>query len=430
MRTQRRRGSRGAGARGRFGGLLRQRDFRLFWIGETVNELGSATAAMGVPLLAVLFLHASTFEVGLLAAAGSLPWLIIGLPVGAWLDRLPVRPVMLGCDLVAAALYASIPVAYVAGVLDIGQLVLVQLVAGVANVAFTTAYQLYLPCLVGAGELTEANAKTQASYSVATLSGRGISGVLIQVIGATAGVALNAVSFLVSMACLLSIRTSEQRDLTGIRTSSVRQDMLDGVALVSRDPYLRPLALFGGVANLALAAFGALVVVFLVRGLGLGAGLAGVLTALPGVGGLLAAALAAPLVTRIGSARGMLLAGGLLPFALLAPLADPGARLAFYIVGIGVAATGVSLGTIIISTFRQTYSPTGMLGRVTVTMRFVILGVNPLGALSGGALGAWLGARDALWIVLALLAASGGCLTTDALLSARDLPAHPSQAPP
>jgi predicted MFS family arabinose efflux permease len=398
----------------------------LFWVGETISELGSATAVIGVPLLAVLFAHATTFQVGVLAAAGSLPWLIIGLPIGAWLDRLPARPVMVGCDLAAAGLYATIPAAYAVGVLQIGQLVVVQLLAGVANVAFTTAYQLYLPSLVDGEELTEANAVIQASYSTATLGGRGLSGVLTQLVGATSAVTLNAVSFFASAGCLLGIRAPERRDLTKQPQWSVRQEVLEGIAFVSRDPYLRPLALFGGVANLALAAFAALVVVFLVRSLGLAAGPAGALTALPGVGGLLAASLAAPLVTRFGSARGMLLAGALLPFALLAPLADPGARLTFYIIGILLAATGVSLSTIIISTFRQTYSPAGMLARVTVTMRFVILGANPVGALAGGALGAWLGARDALWIVFALLAASGGCLTTRAFLSARDLPAHAS----
>jgi len=417
-------------ARRRAGGLLRQRDFLLFWSGETVNELGSATAVFGVPPLAVLFLHATAFEVGMLTAAGWLPWLIIGLPVGARLDRLPARPVMVACDVAAAALYASVPIAYAAGVLHIGQLVVVQLLAGAADVAFTTAYQLYLQCLVAAHELTQANATIQASYSTATLGGRGISGVLTQVVGATAGVALNVISFLVSAACLLGIHAPERRDLTSTRTTSVRQDVLEGVAFVSRDPYLRPMTVFGGVANLALAGFAALVVVFLVRSVGLAAGLAGVLTALPGVGGLLAAALAGPLATRMGSARAILVAGGLLPFALLAPLASTGPGLAFYIVGIPVAATGVSLATIIMSAFRQTYSPAGMLGRVTVSMRFVILGANPLGALAGGALGAWLGARDALWIVLAVLAASGGCLITGALISARDLPAYPSIAPP
>ena len=93
----------------RAGGLLRQRDFRLFWTGETISQLGDTMARVAMPLLAVLVLHASTFVVTLLTATAYLPWLLIGLPVGAWVDRLRCRPLMIACDLVAAVLYGSLP---------------------------------------------------------------------------------------------------------------------------------------------------------------------------------------------------------------------------------------------------------------------------------------------------------------------------------
>jgi hypothetical protein len=125
--------------RRRPGGLLWHRNFRLLWIGETVNQLGSAMAVVGVPLLAVLVLHASTFAVAALVAAAYLPWLVIGLPAGAWVDRLPCRPVMIVCDLISAVLFASIPVAAWLGVLTIGQVLVVELAAGAANVMFMTA---------------------------------------------------------------------------------------------------------------------------------------------------------------------------------------------------------------------------------------------------------------------------------------------------
>jgi len=127
-----------AGGR-RFGGLLRQRRFRLLWIGETVSQLGNAMAVVGVPLVAVIVLHASTFVVGVLTAAGWLPWLVIGLPAGAWVDRLPARGVMIGCDVISAGLYASVPVAAWAGVLNTGLIIAVQLLGGSASVLFMTA---------------------------------------------------------------------------------------------------------------------------------------------------------------------------------------------------------------------------------------------------------------------------------------------------
>ena len=415
----------------RFGGLLRQRDFCLFWTGETVNQLGSAMALMGVPLLAVLFLHATTFEVGVLAAAAYLPWLVIGLPAGAWVDRLPPRPVMIVCDAASAALYASVPVAYAIGVLTIGQLLAVQLLAGAAGVVFGTAYQVNLPSLVTPGELAEGNAKLQASSSAAALGGRGLSGVVTQFVGATAALAFNAASFLVSAACLLAIQAPEHRPAAPRQASTLRRDVAEGMALVFRDRYLRPLTLFGGLANFALDAFAALVVVFLVRVVGLTAVVAGLLTALPGLGGLLAALAARPVITKIGSARGLLLAtAGALPFALLIPLAAQGPRLAFYAAGVLVSATGVTMGNIIVATFCQVYCPPGMLGRVTATRRFVVMGTSPFGALAGGALGTWLGPRNALWVVLSILAVSGTPLLGAGFTRHRDLPGTPAASAP
>jgi MFS family permease len=410
----------------RFGGLLRQRDFRLFWIGETVNQLGSAMALIGVPLLAVLFLHATTFEVGALAAAGYLPWLVIGLPAGAWVDRLPPRPVMIVCDVVCAALYASVPLAYAFGVLTVGQLLAVQLLAGAAAVVFGTAYQVNLPSLVKPDALAEANAKLQASTSAAALGGRGLSGVVAQVVGATAALVFNAASFLVSAACLLAIAAPEPRRTSHRELSTLRREVAAGMGFVRRDRYLRPLALFAGLANFALTALAALVVVFLVHAVGVAAGLTGVLTAVSGMGGLLAAFIARPIVTKIGSARGLLLAAvGALPFGLLIPITAAGPRLVFYAVGTLIAATGVTTSNIIIATFRQAYCPPSMLGRVTATMGFVTSGTSTIGALTGGTLGNWLGPRDALWVVLSVLAVSGAPLLSRAFTGQRDLPTSP-----
>lgn len=412
----------------RFGGLLRQRNFRLLWIGETANQIGDAMALIGVPLLAVLYLHASTFEVGALAATAYLPWLVIGLPAGAWVDRLPARSVMLACDAASAVLYASVPVAAAAGELTVGQLFAVQLLAGASAVFFGIAYQVNLPSLVTAAELAEGNTKLQASASAAALGGRGLSGVVAQAVGATAALVFNAASFVVSGICLLAIRAPETRPAEPRQVSTLRRDVAEGMALVVRDPYLRPLTVFGGVANFALDALAALVVVFLVRVVGLNAGLTGLLTALPGLGGLFAALVLRRAIARVGNARFLLLATvGALPFALLIPLTGPGPRLAFYVVGVLVAATGVGVGNIIMATFRQVYCPAGMLGRVTAIMRFVVMGTSPFGALAGGALGAWLGPRDALWVVLSILAASGTPLLTRSFTRSWNLPDTPAE---
>lgn len=149
------------------GGLWRQRDFRVFWTGETTSQVGSAVTVVALPLVAVNTLHAETFVVTLLTASTWLPWVIVGLPAGAWVDRLPRRPVMLACDAVSFVAFASVSAAAWSGVLSIPQLVGVALTAGAASVFFSTAYAVYLPSIVGQGELTEANAKLSGSQSAA-----------------------------------------------------------------------------------------------------------------------------------------------------------------------------------------------------------------------------------------------------------------------
>ena len=426
-----------SGQRRQFGGLLRQRSFRLLWTGETISQLGNAMALVGVPLVAVTVLHASTFTVGVLAAAAWLPWLVIGLPAGAWVDRWPARRVMIVCDVISALLYASVPIAAWAGVLTTWLVVAVQLAGGAASVLFMTAYQVYLPSLVTSGELIEGNTKMQGSASAAAFAGPSLAGLMAQWLGAVTALLGNAVSFVVSAICLLGTRArrpgpavaDRRAAVAGPRPTTLRREIADGLRLVLRDPYLRQLSLFWSAANLALTGYAALLVVFLVRVIGLTPGSVGLLTAIPGIGGILGALLTGRITARYGTARGLLLSTlCAVPFGLLIPLTGPGPRLAFYVVGSLVAWTGIAVGNIVIAAFRQSYSPPGMCGRVTATMRFLIFGTSPIGALLGGSLATWLGVRPALWILLGGVTLSGTLLLTPALRGRRDLPDRPALA--
>jgi MFS family permease len=151
---------------GRRGGLLRQRNFRLFWTGESISEVGNSVTIVVIPLVAIDTLHTSTFIVTLLTAMVWLPWVVIGVPAGAWVDRLPPRHVMLACDAVSVAVYASVPVAAWCGVLTVAQLIAVTLIAGAAAVFFNSAYQVLLPGVVDEADLAEGNAKLLGSREV------------------------------------------------------------------------------------------------------------------------------------------------------------------------------------------------------------------------------------------------------------------------
>jgi predicted MFS family arabinose efflux permease len=405
-------------------GSVRGRGFRLLWAGEASSRLGSSMTSVALPLVAVVQLEASAFQSALLYATSWLPWLLIGLPAGAWVDRLPKRRLMIACDLLAAALFASVPVAAWLDALTIGHLLAVSFAGGAVGVFFQTAQEAYLPILLGPEELARANARLHGTAAGAQVAGPGLAGLLAQLAGAVTAVLIDAVSFLVSALCLTGIRRAEPPARHD--RAPIRREIGAGIRFVARDPYLRVLTLYGAASNVGLIGYQSLLVVFLVREVGLGAGTVGVLLAAISCGGVAGAACATPLARRIGSARAMLVCeGASVPFGLLIPLTGPGAGLAPLVVGGLVIGVGVVAGNVLKGAFRQQYTPPAMLGRTVVTMQFLNLGAIPLGAVAAGSLAAALGVRPALWCMTAGLALTGLILLIGPMRSRRDLPSQP-----
>jgi Na+/melibiose symporter-like transporter len=417
--------------RSRLEELLRQQDFRLFLTGETVNGTGNAMATIAMPLLAIKVLHADTFKVGLLTACVYLPWLVVGLPAGVLVDLLPSRKIMVVCDIVASLLYMSVAAAAWSGVLRYYYVLAVVCLAGTANVVFTTGYLVQLPTLVSTDRLIEGNVRLQASVSIAQVSGPGLSGGVVQTLGAGAALMINAGSFLMSAVCLLRIR-SPDRVPTGC-SADLRRNIAHGMRFVVNDRYLRPITTWAALTNLGFGGYEALVVLFLVRCVHLGSFAVGLLVTVTGAGAVAGAMMANWVVRQFGTARGLLAATTFaMPFVLVTLYAGPGPHLIFFAAGIIAAVGGVSVANVIIASFRQSYAPADMLGAVTGSMRFIFIGPYPLGALLGGSLGTWLGVRHALWIMLGIVALSGTCLLNRSFTVRRDLPAvrTPSPAEP
>jgi MFS family permease len=410
--------------RTRWLGLLAVRDFRLLWTGETISSLGSSVSGVALPLVALTALHASVLAISLLTAAAWLPWLIVGLPAGAWVDRLPRRRVMMTADLVSLAALASIPIAAAAGRLHIIQLIMVALVTGTATVFFTTAYRAFLPALLGPDDLLEGNAKLQGSQQVTYIAGPGAAGLIAQATSAVVGVAADAVSFAVSAACLARIRVVEPQPVA--RQRHLRREIAEGLAIVFRDPLLRVNTAFGCLANFVLTGYQSVLIVYLVGIVGLSPATAGATLALTSLGGVLGAFAARRIGARIGSARAVLVSKlGLAPFGLLIPLADRGPGLALFILGSIVLTAGVVAGNIIWSGFIQARYPADLLGRVTTSVQFFNYGAIPAGAATAGLTASHLGVRPTLWIMLAGLVLSSCVLLLGPLRTLRDLPSPP-----
>jgi len=408
------------------GGLLRSRDFRLLWTGETTSRLGSNITGVAMPLVAVVTLHASAFWVSVLAAAAWIPWLLIGLPAGAWVDRMRRRPLMVACDIGSLLLLASVPVAAWLGVLTLAQLLIVELLVGLAGMFFSIAYRVYLPAVVAREDLPEANAKLQGSESAAQVAGLGAGGLLAGIFGAVSGLLADAVTFLVSALCLLGIRADEPRPERPAGRRALGSEIKEGVLFTVRDPYLRVLTTYGTVTNLLLSAYQALLTVFMVRELSVGVAEVGWLLAGGSVGGMLGAMAARPLARRMGTARAMLACKlATAPFGLLIPLAGTGWQVILLSLGNAVLALGVVCVNVIQAPFRQQYCPPEMLGRISASGSVANFGAIPAGSLLGGVVATALGLRPALWVLTSVLAVSSLLLLARPLRGRRDLPTEP-----
>ena len=192
------------------GGALRGRDFRLLWTAESISKTGSAVTTFALPLVALQTLGASTLMMGVLNAMVWLPWLVIGLQAGAWADRRRRRPLMIGCQLASAVLISSVPLLAWFDALTMGYVLVIAFAVGCSNVIFTAAYNAFLPFLVGKNELLGANTRLMGSEQAANIAGPGIGGLIVQLSSAVVGLFVDAFSFLVSAACLWSIRARSE----------------------------------------------------------------------------------------------------------------------------------------------------------------------------------------------------------------------------
>jgi MFS family permease len=402
--------------------ILRDHDFRLLWIGETISQAGSSMTVVALPLVAIFVLGASPLVLGVLTAAAWLPALLVSLPAGAWVDQLGRRKVMQVANLASVALFVSVPVAAWHDALTLTHLVLVAFAGGVARIFLRTAFQAYLPTVVPRTRLTAANSWLSGSESAAEVGGPGLAGALAQAFGAVTAVLVDGLSFAVAALCIWRIRAVETvtkvRDNTGLLAR-----IGAGWRYTFADPLLRTMALFAPLGNFTQAAMQTLLVVFLVRTVGVSAGTTGVLLAGMGIGGLAGAALASPMARRFGTARTLLWCGAAtLPFALLIPLTAPGPRLLLFPAGLTVLFIGVAMGSVIGRSFRQGYVPDNMLARSSATMSVLGFGAIPVGALAGGWLGTAIGVHAALWAACLSLLVPWFVVFASPIRKLRDLP--------
>jgi MFS family permease len=377
--------------------LWKHRDFRILWGGETISEVGSQISIVAVSLVAVRSLHATTFQVSMLVASSTAAFLLVGLPAGAWVDRLRRRPVMIATDLGRLVALASIPVAYEFGWLAMPQLYVVMFLAGILTVFFDVSYQSYLPSLVGSEAVVEGNSKLSVSAQIASVVGPSLAGALVQIIGGPLAVAVDSASFGISAMAVTAIRTKESQPRQRSHPN-LRSEISEGLRFVFSHRILRAIAVTTATSNLFSSMLAAVEIVFLVRVVHLPPGIIGVVFASGGVGGVIGALTASTLARRVGSARATVIGIAITAPVLLLPLSTSTNGAFFFALGWFSMGLGATIYNVNQVSFRQRLCPHDLLGRMNASMRFVVSGVMPIGALVGGAIGSTFGLRAALWI--------------------------------
>ncbi|WP_217189158.1 MFS transporter [Streptomyces buecherae] len=397
-------------------------DFRTLFTASALSQLGTHIGYVAVPLIAVSALDASPGQVGALATLSTLAFLLIGLPAGAWVDRMRHRRVLIAADLTRAALYASVPVAWWLDALTMGQLFAVVLLSGCATVFFDIGSQSVLPQLVGRSALVPANAAVVSLSAVSSVAGRGAGGGLVQLLTAPIAVACTAVSYLASALRLIAIRhTPAPRTGPTVR---LRAQIAEGLRHVFGNPELRALALTAGLVNLGGQLINTMLPVLFVRDLGYPAGALGLFWAAGGVGLLLGARCARRAAALLGYGRTLGLAGlCVAPAGLLVPLLDRGPWL--WVAGAGwlLVMFKTGMDNVLGVSLRQHMTADALLGRMNATFRFVLTGALAVGAAAAGLLGEVASVRAALWVGGAILATAFLPVFLSPLRTRRDLPA-------
>ena len=380
------------------GGLWRHGDFLRLWGAQSVSQFGTQVTLLALPLVAILTLDASTFEVAVLGAMDFLPFLLFALPAGVWVDRLPRRPILVVADLGRAAALLTVPLAAAIDALTIWQLYAVGFATGTLTVFFDVAYQSYLPALVKRAELVEGNAKLEVSRSGAQIGGPGIAGVLVDVLTAPYALHVDAISFVWSALLLFRIRIREPRPQRD-PASSMRRELAEGLRYIFRDPRWRALSAYIASSNFFFTVAYSIFLVYAARELELSPLAIGVMLGLGGAGWLIGSLVAGRVSARLGlgpTTIAAAVASG--PPLLLIPLAPQSFPIPFIVAAEILSGIAIVLFNINALSLMQALTPERLLGRMNASRRFVVWGTIPLGSVIGGALGTAIGLRPTLFV--------------------------------
>ncbi|WP_374584523.1 MFS transporter [Pseudoduganella sp.] len=410
--------------------LVNDPAFRLYWLSSIISGSGAYIGALALPLCSVLLLHATPAQMGLASAFQAIPFALLALPAGVWLDRSRKQPILVACKIAQTLSLASIPAAWALGVLSMPWIYVVCAVQGCCSVLGGGAEQILLTRIVGRDKLVDAQSRLTLTDSVARLVAPGLGGLLVQWLTAPFALVVNALGFAVS--ALLLRRVPIEEPLPPPSDKHPLRDVQEGLLFIWRQPLLRTLAWSAAAWHLLFYGYAALCTLYMLRELKLNAGTLGAVQVLGGMGVLASGLLLKPVTRRVGQGNAALLGmvvttAGFVAMPLLRPdmLGNQGVTVAACALLTFFFDCGVMMYFMPYIALRQQVTPDAFLGRMTSSMRFLTIAIAPLGALAAGYAGEHLGIRAALgWI------GAGGVALAIAAACSKTLRAPPATPAP
>jgi Na+/melibiose symporter-like transporter len=393
--------------------LFQHADFMKLWTGETVSLFGTRMGDVAISFAAVIALKATPFQMGILAAAGIVPTLVLGLFAGVIVDRMRRRPILIGTDIGRFVVLGTIPIAAMFAALTMVQLCTVMLAYSALDLFFDVAYRSYLPSLVEREDLLDANSKLTASAGVAEAGGFALAGWLVEWLTAPFAILIDAISFLASALAIALIRKPEPAPAPRARDATVARDIADGARLIFTDRRLRAFGINVIVGGFANSLVGTLYMLYVVNALGFRPGVLGVIFAVGGASSLFGALAARRTADVLGTGRAMVAGLAIEGVAyMLLPIArgSGGVSVALLVAQQLVGDSAATVYFINAVSLIQTITPKPMLGRVNASLRFGRLASTLAGQLVAGLVGGVIGLRPTiaigaagLWVTAALL---------------------------
>ena len=383
-------------------------DFSKLWLASALSDGGTAIAMGALPLIAIRALDATTFEVALLSVAAGLAGALFALPLGPTIEARRKRPTMILADVTRAVAIGSIPVVAWLGILTFWHLLLVSGVASLGRVVFSGASSAHLKNLVGREHRTEALGKIEATFWLFNAIGPALGGGIVQLLGLTSTMVVQAVSFLGSALGIRAIRKPEPEPTSPKNAVSIAET-LAGFTAAWRHPVLRPLLINAVLFSAFIAWIGPLEMVLLLRVLQLPAWQYGLALALPCIGGLVGSWLSARLARRLGERRAMVWSAFLrgVPCVVLPFLPTGIVGLVLYILSTFALLALAGVFRPLYSAVRMEHTNDALMARVSSAFVLASLCAAPLFAFLGGVMASVAGLRPTLFLGILGLIVSG-----------------------